>query len=96
MTKNTYKYFKDNGTEFNPNLTPKPSLCTTCKKDDNLKYEIPCNLTRADQNEDIFICFAYESIGGQGNTEAILKEMEQYLDHKYGKRHKSIEKHRSI
>ena len=79
-------YFDDDGAPFNPNLIPAPSLCATCKKNDNPKYEIPCNLTRADQDEDIprFICFAYESILGSEETKAVLKEMEDYLDQKYG------------
>lgn len=85
MTEKSHGYFKDNGTEFNPNLIPKPSLCATCKKDDSPEYEVACNLTRADQNEDIFICFAYEGISGQNDSEAVLKEMEQYLSRKYGK-----------
>ena len=85
MTEKTHGYFKDNGTEFNPNLTPKSSLCITCKKEDNPECEILCNLTRDDQNEDIFICFAYEGIRGISDSKAVLKDMEQYLDRKYGK-----------
>lgn len=86
MTEKTHGYFKDNGTEFNPNLIPNASLCATCKKNDSPEYEVACNLTRADQEEDIFICFAYESINGQDTSAAVSKEMEQYLDRKYGKR----------
>ena len=78
-------YFHDDGTEFNPNLIPKPSLCATCKKNDNSKHEIACNLTRADQDEDIFMCFAYESISGKDKTKEVLQEMESYMDQKYGK-----------
>ena len=78
-------YFNDDGTPFNPNLISTPSLCATCKKNDNPKYEIPCNLTRADQDEDIFICFAYESISGEEATKDVLKEMEDYMDRKYRK-----------
>ena len=74
------KYFKDDGTEFIPNLIPNQSLCAACKKDDNATYETACNLTRADQKEGIFICFAYESISGRDDSEAVLKEMERYLD----------------
>ncbi len=77
-------YFHDDGTEFNPDLIPKPSLCATCKKNDNPKYEIPCNLTRADQDEDIFMCFAYESISGKEKTTEVLQEMKDFMDHKYG------------
>lgn len=97
MTEETHRYFKDDGKEFsrrkvgiptkagNPNLIPKPTLCTTCKKDDNPEYEVACNLTRADQKEDIFICFAYvpNSVNIDGN--AVLKEMQDYMDRKYNK-----------
>jgi len=56
------KYFDDDGTEINPDLTPKPCLCVTCKKDGPPgKEEILCNLTRADQQgEGEFRCEAYE------------------------------------
>ena len=55
-------YFNDDGTEFNPDLIPKPSLCLACPNDDT-DDEIErmlCNLTRADQQgEEDFICYAY-------------------------------------
>ena len=56
------KYFNDDGTEFNPDLIPKPDLCISCKRDGlDAEEEIICNLTRADQQgEDEFICDAYE------------------------------------
>jgi len=61
MTDSTPKYYDDNGTEFNPNLLPKPSLCTTCKKDNDPKEEILCNLIRAgQQDEEEFQCDAYK------------------------------------
>ncbi len=56
-------YFNDDGTAFNPDLIPKPSLCVACANDDtNDEIErVLCNLTRADQQgEDEFICYAYE------------------------------------
>jgi len=54
-------YFRDDGTEINPELVPKPSLCVLCRKDDNPNEEIPCILTRADQmGEPEFICYAFE------------------------------------
>ena len=54
---------RDDGTEINPELVPKPSLCVTCKKDDNLNEEILCILTRDDQKDEVdFICDAYEQI----------------------------------
>ena len=52
-------YFYDDGAEFNPDLIPKSSKCVTCKKNGDPKYEIPCNLTRGDQDKDIFICLDY-------------------------------------
>ena len=49
-------YFNDDGTEFNPDLIPKSSRCVTCKKNGDPKYEIPCNLTRAEQGgESIYL-----------------------------------------
>lgn len=55
------KYFNDDGTEVNPDLTSKSSLCITCKKDDLQSEEVLCNLNRMDQQEDEdFQCGAYE------------------------------------
>ena len=55
-------FYNDDGTKFNPELVPKPSLCITCKKDDwGGEEEILCILNRHDQrNEDDFQCGAYE------------------------------------
>jgi hypothetical protein len=56
-------YFDDDGTEVNPSLLPKPTLCLSCKKNDVPNEEMVCSLTRLDQwNESEFICFAYEQI----------------------------------
>ena len=57
------KFYNDDGTEFNPDLIPKPDLCISCKRDGlDAEEEIICNLTRADQEgEDEFICEAYEA-----------------------------------
>jgi len=53
--------FFDDGTEYNPDLNPKPGLCLTCKKDEDQKEEILCDMNRMDQHgENEFICFAYE------------------------------------
>ena len=61
MYDNKPKYYNDDGTEFNPDLIPKPSLCTSCKKDGLPGEEVLCNLTRADQQgEDEFVCETYE------------------------------------
>ena len=55
-------YYHDDGTELNPDLIPKPSLCVACAKDqlhDEME-QILCNLNRLDQQgEEEFICFAY-------------------------------------
>ena len=57
-------YYYDDGTEFNPDLFPKPQLCLSCKNNDDDDQEILCNLTRMDQQEDEeFICYAYRKIG---------------------------------
>ncbi|MDG6028114.1 MAG: hypothetical protein E3K40_15725 [Candidatus Brocadia sp.] len=53
-------FYDDDGTEINPDLVPKPSLCVSCKKDDDPGEEILCILTRADQQDQAeFQCFAY-------------------------------------
>lgn len=55
------KFYKDDGTEVNPDLIPKPSLCITCRKDEMPSEEILCDLNRMDQQgNDEFICGAYE------------------------------------
>ncbi|MFQ5965850.1 MAG: hypothetical protein ACE5KZ_16385 [Candidatus Scalinduaceae bacterium] len=60
MKENSSHFFDDDGTEINPDLVVKPSLCVSCKKDDDSE-EILCTLTRADQqDEEEFICHAYE------------------------------------
>ena len=57
-----YGYFYDDGTEFNPDLYPKPQLCLSCKKDDDSNENILCKLTRFDQlNDAEFECSAYEN-----------------------------------
>ena len=54
------KFFHDDGTEFNPDLIPKPSLCISCKKDELPNEEHLCDLTRMDQQgSDEFICGSY-------------------------------------
>jgi hypothetical protein len=55
-------FFNDDGTEINPELVPKPSLCLTCRKDDDSSQINLCTLTRADQADDPeFCCDAYEA-----------------------------------
>ena len=58
------KYYDDDGTEINPDLIPKPALCSTCRNDSDPTEEIVCNLIRADQqDEEDFHCDAYEAKG---------------------------------
>ena len=60
MGRELHGFFDDDGTEINPDLLPKPDLCVTCKKDDELSEESICVLTRFDQqDEPEFHCFAY-------------------------------------
>ena len=61
MDHNHPKFFNDDGTEVNPDLIPKPSLCISCKKDELGSEEVLCDLTRMDQQgKDEFLCEAYE------------------------------------
>ena len=55
-------FFRDDGTEINPDLIAKPSLCVSCRKDGDVDEEILCTLTRADQEgEKEFQGFAFEA-----------------------------------
>lgn len=61
MEEKPFGFFNDDGSEINPDLVPKPSLCLTCKEDDNPSEYVLCTLTRADQqDEEGFRCDAYE------------------------------------
>jgi len=54
--------FGDDGTEINADLIAKPSLCVSCRKDDDPGEEILCILTRTDQQgEAHFECDAFEA-----------------------------------
>ena len=56
-------YYYDDGTEFFPELIPKPELCLKCRKKDiqDGDEEILCNLTRGDQAEEKdFKCYAFQ------------------------------------
>lgn len=56
-------FFDDDGTELNPDLMPKPDICSICKKQDDQKEDILCALNRLDQrNENEFKCFAFENM----------------------------------
>lgn len=64
------KMFDDDGSEVNPNLIRKPSLCTTCQKDGNPAEEPLCQLNRPDQaEEDDFQCDAYLPHGAPPESE---------------------------
>jgi hypothetical protein len=70
------RYFNDDGTEFNPDLMPLPDLCASCRKRDNPSQEVLCSLTRADgQNEEVFLCFAYEPESSDVSREAVLRDL---------------------
>ena len=62
MDNNQPKYYDDDGSEVNPDLIPKPTLCVSCKRDGmSGEEEVLCNLTRADQQgEEEFRCEAFE------------------------------------
>ena len=62
MDDNHPKFYNDDGTEVNPDLIPKPSLCISCRKDGLPGEEdILCTLNRMDQmGEEEFKCYAYE------------------------------------
>lgn len=54
-------FFNDDGTPINPSLVPKPSLCVTCRHDNDPVQETYCTLTRADQQgAEEFRCAAYK------------------------------------
>jgi hypothetical protein len=54
-------YPNDDGSEYNPDLIPKPDLCISCKRDELREEETLCNLNRMDQQgDDEFVCGAYE------------------------------------
>ena len=62
MEEKPFGFFNDDGTEINPDLVPKPSLCVSCKKDGDPSEEVLRILTRADQQDEAeFQCFAYVS-----------------------------------
>ena len=57
-----FGFFRDDGTEINPSLIKKPSLCVSCRKDDDPQEEILCTLVRADQQgEEEFRCEAFDA-----------------------------------
>lgn len=56
--------YDDDGKRINPDLIVKPSLCVSCKKDEEPSEEVLCLLNRADQEgDDEFRCDAFEPKG---------------------------------
>jgi hypothetical protein len=61
------RFYDDDGTEVNPDLISKPSLCASCTKDDDPSEETLCALNRLDQHgEEEFRCDAYVSKAESG------------------------------
>jgi len=61
MDEEIHGFFNDDGTPINPNLVTKPSLCVSCRNDDDPQQEKLCMLNRIDQQgEAEFRCGAYE------------------------------------
>lgn len=78
MNEGCFGYFNDDGTEFNPGLLPTPDLCVSCAKNSTADAEedILCNLTRADgQNDEVFLCFAYQPSSPAVNREEVLRSL---------------------
>ena len=64
-------FYSDDGTKLNPELINKPGLCLLCKKDDDPGEYILCTLTRFDNNdENEFICYAFEARDGSSTPHA--------------------------
>ena len=61
-----WQFMRDDGTEINPDLIAKPSLCVSCRKDGLPGEEVLCVLMRADQQgEPTFECDAFEPRSGE-------------------------------
>jgi hypothetical protein len=61
MDEKLFGFYNDDGSEINPDLIVKPSLCVSCRKDGDPSEEVLCILNRADQQgEDEFCCYGYE------------------------------------
>ena len=54
MFEKPMRFFDDDGTEINPDLIAKPSLCASCEKDEDSLKEIHAHfdtlITKIDQN----------------------------------------------
>ena len=54
-------FYDDDGNKLNPELIPKPGLCTACIHDEDESQYTLCTLTRFDQEEGKeFICHAFQ------------------------------------
>jgi hypothetical protein len=61
MMEDEMRFFDDDGTEINPDLVPKPSLCFSCKLDNDPNEETLCMINRMDTDDiNEFECAAYE------------------------------------
>ena len=63
-------YYTDDGQMIDPDSAKLPDLCFQCSKNGQSDEEIPCNLNRIDQAQEIkqgrnFICGAYQSKNSQ-------------------------------
>ena len=59
-SENTSGFFRDDGTEIDPELVPKPGLCLLCRNDGDPNEYVPCILNRSDQEgEKEFHCGAF-------------------------------------
>lgn len=78
MEEKLHGFFNDDGTPVNPDLMPKPSLCATCKHDNDPKQETLCalisrtwmilsvRLTKSNKPEYSFLFFgSFPQIGPQ-------------------------------
>ena len=60
MSDKPMQFYDDDGNEVNPDLIAKPSLCTSCSKDEDPSQEHLCAMNRLDQqDEDDFLCGEY-------------------------------------
>jgi hypothetical protein len=54
-------FFRDDGTEIDPDLIIKPGLCMSCRRDNDPDEEVLCILTQVDQkDEPEFRCAGFQ------------------------------------
>lgn len=62
-----FTLWDDDGSRIDPNLVPKPALCSTCANDGDPEQEMLCTLTRLDQmDEEGFECGAFQPLRIEG------------------------------